>query len=164
MRSPTPSIRVRLTLWYAGALGRGHWGVENLVCLLVGLAVLGLYFLDVNEILLLFAGGVIIMLVANLRRIKHPGASSLFIPALGELKFFVPLALAAVPFSLPLLFLTFLKIGSVLYGSNEVRQAGPTGLWTLLWESVKSPMMVLLLSALGIAGHSRGHQRPDRPG
>ena len=27
-------------LWYAGALGRGHWGVENLLCLLVGLAVL----------------------------------------------------------------------------------------------------------------------------
>lgn len=32
------------------------------------------------------------------------------------------------------------------YGSNRLEDTGPTSLWTLLWESVKSPMMVLLLS------------------
>ena len=37
------------------------------------------------------------------------------------------------------------------YGSNEVRHAGPTSLWTLLWESVKSPMMVLLLTIAAIS-------------
>jgi magnesium-transporting ATPase (P-type) len=37
------------------------------------------------------------------------------------------------------------------YGSNQVEDEGPTSLWTLAWESVRSPMMVLLLSIAGIS-------------
>jgi len=37
------------------------------------------------------------------------------------------------------------------YGKNRLEDAGPASLWTLLWESVKSPMMVLLLSIAGIS-------------
>jgi Ca2+-transporting ATPase len=37
------------------------------------------------------------------------------------------------------------------YGSNQLEDEGPTSLWTLAWESVRSPMMVLLLSIAGIS-------------
>ncbi len=37
------------------------------------------------------------------------------------------------------------------FGSNQLEDRGPTSLWTLFWESVKSPMMVLLLTIAGIS-------------
>lgn len=37
------------------------------------------------------------------------------------------------------------------YGSNQLEDRGPTSLWTLAWESIRSPMMVLLLSIAGIS-------------
>lgn len=37
------------------------------------------------------------------------------------------------------------------YGSNRLEDRGPASLWSLLWDSVKSPMMVLLLSIAGIS-------------
>lgn len=37
------------------------------------------------------------------------------------------------------------------FGSNQLEDAGPTSLWTLLWESIKTPMMVLLLTIAGIS-------------
>jgi Ca2+-transporting ATPase len=37
------------------------------------------------------------------------------------------------------------------YGSNRLEDTRPTSLWTLLWESVRSPMMVLLLTIAGIS-------------
>jgi chromate transporter len=82
----------------------------------VGLGAAALYFLGFNELALLFAGGVIVMIVANLQRLRLPSGVVLLAPlsALG-----LP-ALAATPFSLPVLFLTFLKIGAVLYGSGYV--------------------------------------------
>jgi chromate transporter len=54
------------------------------------------------------------MLIANWRRLKNQSPSILF-PLSG-----MGLAQIAIPFSLPILFLTFLKIGSVLYGSGYV--------------------------------------------
>ena len=81
----------------------------------VGLAVVALYFLGVNEIALLFASGLMVMAGENLRRSKLDGAS-LLVPLAG---FSLP-SLAAIPFSLSVLFLTFLKIGAVLYGSGYV--------------------------------------------
>jgi chromate transporter len=98
----------------------GRRAIKSLPLALVGAAVLILYFLGVNEILLLFAGGLVMMLVANLRRLTRPGAASLLLPAISGLNLLAPVVLASVPFSLPLLFLTFLKIGSVLYGSGYV--------------------------------------------
>jgi chromate transporter len=94
----------------------GRKAVKGSLTIAVGLAVFVLYFLHVNEIGLLFAGGLIIMLGANTQRLRQANLKSVFLPlsALG-----VP-ALLATPFSLPVLFLTFLKIGSVLYGSGYV--------------------------------------------
>jgi Ca2+-transporting ATPase len=37
------------------------------------------------------------------------------------------------------------------YGTNQIEDRGPTGLWTLAWESVRSPMMLLLLSIAAIS-------------
>lgn len=94
----------------------GKKAVKNRLTGLVALAVLALFFFHFNEIALLFLGGLFVMVVANWKRIRKsgiPGMSSVFVAA------GLP-ALAAVPFSLPILFLNFLKIGAVLYGSGYV--------------------------------------------
>jgi chromate transporter len=80
----------------------------------VGLAVLALYFLGVNEIALLFAGGLAVMLAQNLKRLRKADRVGL-IALLPSSSFLLP-----SPFNSALLFWTFLKIGSVLYGSGYV--------------------------------------------
>jgi chromate transporter len=81
-------------------------------------AVLALALLGLNELALLLAGGLLVMGWANFRRIRAERST---LPAL-----LAPLGLGALsvllaqPFSLSVLFLTFLKIGSVLYGSGYV--------------------------------------------
>jgi chromate transporter len=73
-----------------------------------------LYFLKINEIALLFAGGFIVMLVSNWRQLRSSSPTFLLSPvAFGLMQ-------TPIPFSLPILFLTFLKIGAVLYGSGYV--------------------------------------------
>ncbi len=92
----------------------GGKALKSRLLALLGLIVFGLYFLGANEIALLFGGALIFMLISNIRRFGSPGPASLLpLGAMG-------LALASTAFSLPLLFLTFLKIGSVLYGSGYV--------------------------------------------
>lgn len=83
----------------------------------VALAVLILYFLGIHELILLFAGGLLWMLLVNAqRKVSFPG-QGLWLPLL-------PAALrgvvTTVPFDLHTLFLTFLKIGAVMYGSGYV--------------------------------------------
>ncbi len=92
----------------------GTKALKNKTLVLIGVAALGLYFLGINEIALLFAGGIVFMLISNLRRLRSvpPG----IVVPLGSLA----LSQVSIPFSLPVLFLTFLKIGSVLYGSGYV--------------------------------------------
>jgi chromate transporter len=94
----------------------GRRAVKGPLTVAVGIGVFALYFLQANEIALLVVGGLIVMLAANLRRLRQSGLRGIFLPfsALGA-----P-ALVAGRFSLPLLFLTFLKIGAVLYGSGYV--------------------------------------------
>lgn len=92
----------------------GNKALKTWVLFLIGSIVFILYFLGFNEILLLFAGGLVFMLIKNYRRIKNPNPLLLF-PFSG-----FALLQPAMPFSLPVLFLTFLKIGSVLYGSGYV--------------------------------------------
>ena len=92
----------------------GTKAIKNKLTAFVGLAVLILYFFRLNEIALLFAGGLLVMLIVNWRRLRVPSAS-FFLPLSG-----FALSQVFIPFSYPVLFLTFLKIGSVLYGGGYV--------------------------------------------
>ena len=102
---------IALALW-----DLGRKAAKGPLTIGVGLGVFVLYFLSANEILLLLAGGLIVTAGANLRRLKGRGLTSWLLPLAGLT---LP-ALALTPFSLPVLFLTFLKIGAVLYGSGYV--------------------------------------------
>lgn len=94
----------------------GPKAVKGLVTAVVGVAVLALYLIGVNVIALLFGGGLIVTLSANVQRLRGQSLSLALVP-LGGAGALTPVA---VPFSLSLLFLTFLKIGAVLYGSGYV--------------------------------------------
>jgi chromate transporter len=97
----------------------GRKAVKGWLAAAVGAAVLGLTFLRVNEIALLGLGGVAYALAESVRRGGGRGRlhgwglplAALGLPAAGA---------AASSFSLSGLFFTFLKIGSVLYGSGYV--------------------------------------------
>ena len=100
-------------LWGLGRKAIKGWPTAS-----VGLGVFVLYSLGLNEIALLFAGGLAVMIVQNLRRLNRSGVTGVAAPLIG---LSLPaMASTAVPFSLGQLFLTFLKIGSVLYGSGYV--------------------------------------------
>jgi chromate transporter len=92
----------------------GSKAIKDRRLLLLGTIVFALYFLGGNEIVLLFLGGLVFMLISNLKRLRDL-KPILLLPFSGMV-----LSQSASPFSLPLLFLTFLKIGSVLYGSGYV--------------------------------------------
>jgi chromate transporter len=94
----------------------GGKAIRNIPIAVLSIAVLIFYFMGVNEIALLFGGGFLAMVAANLDRLKNTPVKPLILPILG-----MGAAVAAsAPFNLPILFLTFLKIGSVLYGSGYV--------------------------------------------
>jgi chromate transporter len=101
------------------------WGLAGKAARNGGLIALGafafaLYLLGVGEVPLLFAAGILYMLVRNARRLWAGGASTLApLPLIALAQGLQPPALAA-PSGLLTLFLLFLKIGSVLYGSGYV--------------------------------------------
>src|SRR3990170_3621729 len=86
----------------------GQKAIQNALILVVSLAALGAYFTQVNEILILLVGGAVLMLAANWRRLRASPPASFLAPLIS----LTPWTLAAVPFGLPLMFLTFLKIGA----------------------------------------------------
>ena len=92
----------------------GHRALKTRLLATVGAVVLALYFLGVNEILLLFLAGLLVMLAQNYRQLRSAPLALLPLSGLG-----LP-ALLAQPFSFSTLFWTFFKIGSVLYGSGYV--------------------------------------------
>jgi chromate transporter len=104
--------------------GLGKTAVKGPFLLAVGTAAAALYLLGFNELAILFGGALLVLVVrAALRALpRPPGAAAalpfgaLPLPALPALF----LQAAAVPVSLATLFLTFLKIGAVLYGSGYV--------------------------------------------
>lgn len=98
----------------------GQKALKGALLVGIGLGVTGLYFLGVNEIALLFAGGLSVMAIRNLQRWRVQTMGAFLIPWLGGANLFTALSLAPASFGLPLLFLTFLKIGAVLYGSGYV--------------------------------------------
>jgi chromate transporter len=102
------------------------WGLAKTALkgrLLLAVALLGLalyLFAGLNEIVLLFGGGLLVLLARAGGRFGQAGGASLVLPGLG-----LPIAgqvagAATVAYSPSLLFWTFVKIGSVLYGSGYV--------------------------------------------
>jgi chromate transporter len=92
---------------------------------LVGLAALILSFLGVNELLVLFGAGAVVALVrwidGERKRRKEAPLSLLPVFSFGSLlQATLPAGAAAAPFGLWPLFLFFLKVGSVLFGSGYV--------------------------------------------
>ncbi len=93
----------------------GSEALKNLLTFGTAAAVIAGYFLGLNEIALLFAGGLIVMIARNYRRLHSQPVNALLpLSTLGAA------GVASIPFSLTGLFLTFLKIGAVLYGSGYV--------------------------------------------
>ncbi len=94
----------------------GRKAVREPVAILTGIAVAVSYLLGVNEIALLFGGGLFVMLWKNLRRLRGQSLTALLVPVLG-----IDVTTAYEKgVSLTSIFLVFLKIGSVLYGSGYV--------------------------------------------
>jgi len=92
----------------------GNKALKNSGLVLIGAIVFILYFLGINEIALLFAGGLVFMVLSNLQRLRtHPVGLLVLLSSVGAMQ-------TPVPFSLVTLFLIFLKIGSLLYGSGYV--------------------------------------------
>jgi chromate transporter len=90
----------------------------------IGAIALALYLLDINEILLLFGSGFAVMVIENIQRIRKQARGKVLPLALLS-GISAPAAATATttitaPYSLSQLFLTFLKIGAVLYGSGYV--------------------------------------------
>lgn len=93
----------------------GRKAIRGWLTALAGAAVIALYFAGVNEIALLFGAGLAVTIAINIKRLRANMAGAL-LPLGG----FPLLAQAIEPFSLSLLFFTFLKIGAVMYGSGYV--------------------------------------------
>ncbi len=84
----------------------------------IGVMVCVLYLLGVNELVLLFAGALVMLTRWGARRVASGGSAAALVwfglPVLARV------AAEAVPVTLDTLFVTFLKIGAVLYGSGYV--------------------------------------------
>jgi chromate transporter len=94
----------------------GQKAVKGSLTVAVAVIVIFLYFAGINEIALLFAGGLIVMLGKNYRRLRGRVLGLFAIPISGAGVW----TQVSIPFALPWLFLIFLKIGAVLYGSGYV--------------------------------------------
>jgi chromate transporter len=102
--------------------GLGRTAARSAFLAAMGVVVFGLYLLGVNEIALLFGTGLLVMLIVNGRRLGEAQRPAALAAPLVAANLSLPAALASAPasYSATTLFLTFLKIGSVLYGSGYV--------------------------------------------
>jgi chromate transporter len=96
----------------------GKKAIKDTPTLIAGMAVIAAFFVGINELLLLLVAGLGVMVVKNLSRGRS--LSALLVPLSGTLAQTPAAApVAAAPGALGI-FLFFLKIGAVLYGSGYV--------------------------------------------
>ena len=93
--------------------GLGRTAIKDALTGLAALAALAMYFAGAHEIALLIGVGLAVSIGRNFGRAAHA-------VALAGAAVVSVAAVEAIPFSLSRLFLIFLKIGSVLYGSGDV--------------------------------------------
>jgi chromate transporter len=109
-------------------IGQAIWSlarraVKNWLTGAIVAAGLALYALNVHELLVLFGGGLAVLLARRFWKGSRGAALPGLIPTavwLGPWIQANSALLAAAPFSLGVLFVTFLKIGATLYGSGYV--------------------------------------------
>ncbi|MBG0830187.1 chromate efflux transporter [Planomonospora sp. ID67723] len=107
-------VVVAIVVWALAGLLKT--AVKGRLTGLVAAAALAAYLLGVDELLVLAAGGLLVMAVRTGESwLPRGGAPALFLPLLGDPRFPDPTG-----GQLTQLFLNFLKIGSVLYGSGYV--------------------------------------------
>jgi chromate transporter len=104
--------------------GLGLTALKGPLLFTIGAAAGALYLLGFNELIILFGSALLVLLVRTMQRLspRQLGAA-LATPLAGLPLTMLPTLLlqaAPVPVSLTTLFLTFLKIGAVLYGSGYV--------------------------------------------
>jgi chromate transporter len=104
--------------------GLGRTALTGPLLLVVGMAATGLYLFGFNELVILFGSALFVLITRSVQRMsaRQLGAA-LAAPFAGLPLTDLPVLLlqaAPVPVSLMTLFLTFLKIGAVLYGSGYV--------------------------------------------
>ena len=93
-------------------LGLGRAALRRWQTLLIAVCGMMLALAGVNEVGLLVAGAAAGWWLLGSPQLRVPPAAALLVPAFA--------AVTALPFALPVLFLIFLKIGAVLYGSGYV--------------------------------------------
>lgn len=100
----------------------GKKALRTVPLVIIGVVVLALYLLGINELVLLVGGALAGLAIWAARTtFRAPGASGLVLPVLAPGAWLAQVgANAAVPSSYLRLFLGFLKIGAVLYGSGYV--------------------------------------------
>ena len=98
----------------------GRKGIKGPTTATVGIGVVALYLLGFNEIALLFAGAAVVLLVYGGRRLTKHGLLVVVPMSMLPQIPLTTLSAAVTPFSQSALFLSFLKIGSVLFGSGYV--------------------------------------------
>lgn len=106
---PVVIVLIAQALW-----NLGQTAIKNVWFFLLAALVLALYLTGINEILLLFGAAFGLFLFENTRRFKNNSIGFAWLP-LGVAAVFV-----APIFSLGLMFLIFLKLGAVLFGSGYV--------------------------------------------
>jgi chromate transporter len=108
-------------------VGQALWGLARTalkgpLLVALGAGALALYLLGANEIAILFGGALLVFAVEMARRAgrRPPGAATLSLAGLPLPALPMLAAATAEPVTLTRLFLLFLKIGAVLYGSGYV--------------------------------------------
>ena len=112
---PIIIVIVAQALWLLG-----RKAVKNVATGIVGAAALVAYFFGANEILLLLVAGIVVMVIENAKLFRNMNLFGLAQGTAPTISLSLLLSITPSAFSLPLLFFTFLKIGSVLYGSGYV--------------------------------------------
>ncbi|MFN8446081.1 MAG: chromate efflux transporter [Caldilineaceae bacterium] len=83
----------------------------------VGVGAMVLYLLGINELVVLFGGALLVVAIQAVRR--FPQSAAALLPMIGMSRWLAQLAIES-PITLERIFLTFLKVGALLYGSGYV--------------------------------------------
>ena len=100
--------------------GLGRSAIKTPLLAAVAIGALGLYLLGFNEIAILFGGAILVLFIRSVRTTRPPTLSLAPFIALPFPSLFALAPTSGASVSLTALFLQFLKIGSVLYGSGYV--------------------------------------------